>query len=200
MNERKDAAAARPGQYRPNLAFYHANAKGTGCAMKLALHPAHDDVDGCIMMTMAGQLTVGDCRGPNPVYPRFDWDGRLTVKLDFSDLTRIVQVFRGERESVEDGKGLYHTTSRFTTRIALRHLVEPSSCYSLELYRSSRDGKDESSARIVLSDGEALGLRLAVESSFGVICFGIPTLVEHDTAAYRREERAAREARDADAA
>lgn len=194
-NNSQPAAPARPGQYRPSLAFYHANAKGTGCAMKLVLHPAHDDTDGCIMMTMANQLTVGDRQGPNPVFPKFDWEGRLTVKLDFSDLTRIVQVFRGERESIEDGKGLYHTTARFSTRIGLRHIVEPSSCYSLELYRSSRGGaRDESSARIVLSDSEALGLCLAIEGSFSVICFGIPMLVEHDTSAYRREQKEARRA------
>jgi len=199
MNEniRQDAAPAKVGQYRPSLAFYHANAKGTGCAMKLALHPAHDDTDGCIMLTMANQLTIGDRMSPNPVFPKFDWDGRLTVKLDFSDLTRMVQVFRGERESLEDGKGLYHRTARFMTRIVLRHMVEPFSGYSLELYRTSNGGTEESSARIVLFDWEALGLCLAIENSFGVISFGIPMLVEHDTTAYRRE---AREARNANAA
>ena len=48
MNENttQDAVPAKVGQYRPNLAFYHANAKGTGCALKLSLHPAHDDTDG----------------------------------------------------------------------------------------------------------------------------------------------------------
>ena len=193
-NTTQDAGPAKVGQYRPNLAFYHANAKGTGCALKLSLHPAHDDTDGCIMMTMANQLTIGDRMAPNPVFPKFDWDGRLTVKLDFSDLTRIVQVFRGERESIEDGKGIYHRTARFLTRIVLRHMVEPMAGYSLELYRTSNDGKDESNARIILSDAEALGLGLAIENSFGVISFGIPMLVEHDTTAYRREAREARNA------
>ena len=42
--------------------------------------------------------------------------------------------------------------------------------------------------------GEALGLGLAIENSFGVISFGIPMLVEHDTTAYRREAREARNA------
>ena len=193
-NSRQDAAPAKVGQYRPSLAFFHANARGTGCAMKLSLHPAHDDTDGCIMMTMANQLTIGDRMSPNPVYPTFDWHGRLTVKLDFTDLSHIVQVFRGERESVGDGKGLYHQTARFSTSIVLRHVVEPESCYSFELYRKSKGGEEDSSARIVLSDSEALGLCLAIENSFGVISFGIPMLVEHDTTAYRRETREARNA------
>ena len=180
------------GLYRPQLAFYHATAKGTGCAMKLTLHPAHDDTDGCIMLKMANQLTVGDRRGPNPTYPKFDWESALTVKLDFSDLSQMLQVFRGECESLNEGRGLFHATSAFTTRIVLRHGVDPVSCYSIELYRSSRGGQEESHTHIVLSSAEALGLSLAVESSFGVISFGIPMLREHDTSAYRRREREAR--------
>lgn len=203
MNEqheqtRQGEDAKAVGRYRPSLAFYHPNAKGTGAALKLSLHPAHDDRDGCIMMTLANQLTLGDRRAANPVFPTFEWEGRLTVKLDFSDLTQIVQVFRGERESLADGKGLYHTTSKFSTRIVLRHVVEPASCYPLEVYRSARGGSGtgpaDTSARIVLSESEALGLSLAIENSFGVVCFGIPMLVEHDTTAYRREQREFRRA------
>lgn len=198
MNETNNAKNLPPvGQYRPDLAFYHPTARGTGCAAKLTLHPAHDDTDGCIMLTMAPQLTVGDRRGAAPVYPTFDWEGGLTVKLDFTDLTKMVQVFRGECESLEDGQGLYHRTARFSTRIALRHLVEPVPCYSLELYRTAAGGKEESSARINFMPNEALGLCLAVENSFGVICFGIPMLVPHDTSAYRSANR---ERRDANAA
>ena len=195
MNETmQQKIAQQPGQFRPSLALYHANGKGTGGAIKMTLHPAHDDTDGCIMLTMANQLTIGDRRGPNPTFPRFDWDGRLTVKLDFTDLTEMLMVFRGERESIGDGKGLFHTTSQFMTSINLRHIVEPTSCYSLELFRSSRDGQGESRARFILAPNEALGISLAIEKSFGVICFGIPMLLPHDTSKYRRETREARNA------
>ena len=115
MNETNMQKSTQPGQYRPSLALFHASPKGTGGAIKMTLHPAHDDTDGCIMLTMANQLTIGNRQGPNPVYPKFDWDGKLTVKLDFTDLTKMLQVFRGECESIEDGKGLYHTTAQFTT-------------------------------------------------------------------------------------
>jgi hypothetical protein len=194
MNETNTQTTARPGQFRPSLALFHASPKGTGGAIKMTLHPAHDDTDGCIMLTMANQLTIGDRRGPNPVFPKFDWEGRLTVKLDFTDLTKMLQVFRGECESVEDGKGLYHTTAQFTTVINLRHIVEPTPCYSLELFRTSRDGKNESRARFIMSPSEALGVSLAIENSFGVISFGIPMLVPHDTSKYRKEEREFRNA------
>ena len=73
--------------YRPSLVFYRANAKCTGCAMKMELHPAHGDTSGCIMATLASQKTVGDYRGPNPIYPTFDWENAICVKLDFIDLS-----------------------------------------------------------------------------------------------------------------
>lgn len=194
MNSPEENKTQAVGRFRPSLTLYHPNAKGTGCALRMSLHPAHDDVSGCIMLTLANQLTAGDARGPNPVFPRFDWENRMTVKLDFDDITRMLQVFRGECESIADGRGLYHSTSAFTTKILLRHSVEPSAGYSLELYRNSRDGKDESRARIFLAPNEALGICCSVESSLGVIAFGIPMLVEHDVSEYRARERNARNA------
>ena len=47
------------GSIRPSLCFYHANPKGTGSAVKMNLHPAHDYTDGCIMLKIANQMTVG---------------------------------------------------------------------------------------------------------------------------------------------
>ncbi len=182
------------GRYRPSLALYHASAKGTGGAMKMTLHPAHDDVDGCIMLKMASQLTIGDRTGPNPTYPTFDWENAINVKLDFTDLTKMLQVFRGECETLEDGKGLFHATHQFSTSINLQHMVSPIAGYSLELFRVSRDRRTESRTRFILSPSEALGVSLAIEDSFGVISFGIPMLVPHDTAQYRKEAREFRNA------
>ena len=161
---------------RPTLTTDHPNGKGTGSAIRLELHPAHDDTAGSIMATIATQLTTGNCMGSMLVYPKFDWDGAITVKLDFTDISKMLQVFRGECESLEDGLGLFHNSTRGTTKIMLRHLVEPINGYMLEVYRKtsgSEDSKD-SNARIFLSPYEALGLATAIESSMGVICFGIP--------------------------
>ena len=190
-NTRQDAAQT-PGRFRPRLSLYHANAKGTGGALRMELHPAHDNTDGCIMTQVASQMTVGDIKGPNPIYPRFNWDGSICVKLDFQDLTRMLQVFRGECESLEDGHGLVHVSPRGTTKIVLRHLLEPRSGYSFEVYRNSSGG--ESNARVFLSANEALGIAAAIEGSMSVICFGIPMLVKHDTSAYRAETREMRNA------
>ena len=161
----------------PTLTMYHPNGKGTGSAIRLELHPAHDDTAGSIMATIAMQLATGDRPGTVPVYPRFDWKGAITVKLDFTDICKMLQVFRGECESLEDGRGLFHQSTRGTTKIMLRHLVEPIHGYMLEVYRNTH-GSEDSNARIFLSPYEALGLATAIESSMGVICFGI-SMVPH---------------------
>ena len=158
--------------YRPSLALYRANANGTGSAMKMELHPAHGDTAGCIMVTLASQKTVGDYRGPNPVYPSFDWENAICVKLDFIDLSKMLQVFRGECESIEEGRGLVHRSPKGLTYIKLAHLIEPIPGYRIEVMLCDGVMIVEKRA-IILAPYEALGLTAAIESSLGVLCFGV---------------------------
>lgn len=177
-------------RYRPGLAFYHPNGKGTGSAVRMELHPAHDDVDGSIFLSAANQLTVGDRNGPHPTFPRFDWENKLVVKLDFTDLCKILQVFRGECESLEGGKGLYHRTAQFATHINLRHLVEPVPGYSLELYRGSSRKDEDRRVHVQFSDWEALGLAESISGSMAVVSFGIPMVIPRgEFAAEERRRR-----------
>ena len=186
--DQQPTGAAQGYEFRPKLAFYHANAKGTGGAITLELIPARAKSDGAIMLSAANQMTVGNRQGPNPTYPRFDWKNKLVVKLDFADLSRMLQVFRGECESLEDGRGLYHQTPDFTTRIVLQHLIDPVAGYSLELYRKLRSG-EETRTHILLSPYEGLGLAESIAGSMAFVSFGVPMLVPQDqtTAADRRE-------------
>lgn len=180
--------------FRPKFALYHASAKGTGCAMKMVLHPAHDDTDGSIWMTLANQMTVGDRRGPNPIYPRFDWENAACVKLGFNDLCQILQVFRGEIESIGEGKGLYHASSRATAQISFHHTIDPISGYSLEVYRTSREGESQH-YHFFFNGAEACGLTEAISDVMGVIAFGIPVVLPHDTTAYENEHKGCHEGR-----
>ncbi len=175
MNENTTPTAER--KYRPKLSLFHPNAKGTGGAVKFELHPAHDDVDGSIWVQLANQLTVGDPRGTTPVYPRFDWDGAVCVKLDFTDLTKMIQVFRGQIESLENGKGLCHRGARGIAHVHLRRMVEPRPGYMLEIYRTGIGDAGDVSGRIFLQEHEAIGLLLAIEGSMATICFGIPMII-----------------------
>jgi len=169
MNTNTETTAA----YRPSLAFYHANAKCTGCAANFELHPAHDAVDGYMFVRMANQMTLADRAANPPVYPRFDWDNEITFKLDVIEVARLVRVLRGEEESLEDGKGLFHISAEGSMRVCFRHMVEPLNCYSLEAYRRTKDGKEDN-ARIILATAEATALCLAFEMSIVPIAFGVP--------------------------
>lgn len=173
--------------FRPKLTFFHPNPKGTGCAVSMEVHPAHDDVEGSIFLSAANQLTVGDRSAQVPVFPRFDWENKMTVRLCFSDLCQMMQVFRGETESINDGKGLFHTTAEFSTRIGLRHHIEPLAGYSLELSRMPvRPGGCEQRSRIFFTPAEAGGIADSIAGSMAVISFGIPMVIVRDGAASRR--------------
>lgn len=159
--------------YRPSLNFYKANAKGDGSAMKLELHPAHDNTDGYILMNLANQMTIGNLRADPPIYPSFDWDNAICVKLGFTDLSKMLQVFRGECESLEDGCGLFHCSQSGVTCIELEHRIEPMPGYSLTV------GKGGAFTHIFIAPHEALGLTVAIENSLGLVCFGVPKVIEH---------------------
>ena len=178
------ATSRQAGQYRPQLAIYHPNGKGTGGAAKIDLHPAHDASAGCLMLKLANQCAVGGQSGGATQFARFDWENAISVKLDFNDICAILQVFGGECESLCDGHGLYHRTARASTKIAMRHIIDPRPGYSLDLYRTSSDGS-EGRTHLMFSQAEAEGLRAAIMGSMSTICFGIPMVIEHDTSAYR---------------
>jgi len=153
---------------RPTLAFYHANCRVTGSAAKFELHPAHDSEEGSILLVMANQAT---CTPQTPV-PCFDWENAITAKLGFADICKMLQVLRGETESIDDGRGLFHATVTATTKIALRHIIEPVQAYSLEVYSCERGGGNGVSSHILLTSAEALGLFMALENVMGLIAFG----------------------------
>ena len=152
--------------YRPALAFYHANSKGTGCA-------ANNAVEGYISVLMTNQV-MGDSDANSPAYPRFDWDNAMAFNLTFADICEFLRVFRGECESIQDGKGLYIRNPECAMRVSLRHMIEPVDGYSLEAYRHDMGTGADTSARIILFSSEALGLCFALEQSMGLIAFGVP--------------------------
>ena len=156
------------------LLMCHANPKGTGSAMRLELHPAHGETDGSIRLVLAPQLTVGNCRKVPMVLPTFDWDNALKVKLDFTDATRVLQVLRGECESIEEGKGLFHLSESGTLRILFRHLVDPLPGYHLEVERKDRTTGEERRVLFFVSTAEACGLAEAFAAAIPLVAFGVP--------------------------
>lgn len=164
-------------RFRAYDAYFHANMKGTGSACKLELHPAHGETPGCIFLSLASQKTVGAFKGGVQVFPTFDWEKRITLKLERSDLSQIIQVLRGMRESVNDGKGIFHRSARANTVIKFNHQIEPKAGYVLSVSRKTLEGV-LSNCWFLFDVDEALSLMLSLEQSMLYICLGIPEVIE----------------------
>lgn len=159
----------------PCLRFYHPNAKGTGCAMVMKLRPADATQDGFIVVSFANQMTVGNPYGDNPTFPRFDWDNRVDVVLDFDDLCAILQVLRGETESIHEGRGIFHKYKECCQRIKLSHVIDPVCGYSFEVFEESKaNGDEEKRVHMLLSPAESLGILESIAGSMYLIAFGSP--------------------------
>lgn len=188
MNEEIGITQAIPAaapHFRACDSYYHANAKGTGSALKLELHPAHDDTPGSVFVKMAMQRTVGSQQGPAQVFPTFDWKNSMVLKLDRSDLSQILQVLRGMQESVMDGKGLFHRSSAGSTVIKFSHQIEPRPGYQLSVWRKPVSG-DAVNMFYVFSMDEAFALMIALERAMMYVCFGIPEVIRRAPAAPRQ--------------
>ena len=156
------------------LVIYHANPKGTGTAMRLELHPAHGETDGSVRIVLAPQRSASGARTTPIPPPTFDWENTLRVKLDFTDLSKVLQVLRGECESVDEGRGIVHQTATALTRISFRHLVDPIPGYSLETERIARGGGESVRAAIFFGSAEACGLAEAFAAAIPLVAFGVP--------------------------
>ena len=159
---------------RPRLEFCHPNTKGTGCAMVMALSPSDSTQNGFIAVSIANQLTVGNPTGDNPTYPTFDWENSVDFVLDFNDLCVILQVLRGETESICDGRGIFHKYKECCQNIRLSHLVDPVCGYLFEVVEASANGGGDKRMRMLLSPAESLGIYESIEGSMYLIAFGSP--------------------------
>ena len=160
----------------PCLRFYHPNGKGTGCAMVMKLRPADATQDGFIVVSFANQMTVGNPTGDNPTFPTFDWENCVDVVLDFDALCAILQVLRGETESIDGIHGIFHKYKECCQKIQLRHLIDPVHGYSFEVVETPANGGDEKRVHMLLSPAESLGICESIAGSMYLIAFGVPRL------------------------
>ena len=151
---------------RPAITICHANARGTGTALRLELHPANTDSDGSILATIAPQNAM------KPV-ASFDWNNSISVRLCLMDLAKILQVFRGNYESIDDGKGFYHCTINGFTVVRLYHRIEPIGGYVLDVAHKPNDGE---TVRLVflMNYDEAFALAEAIDHAMLYVAFGVP--------------------------
>lgn len=153
------------------LTIYHMNARGTGAALRLALHSATDEGEGYIMLSIASQRVVGQP-------PRIGLDADTTsAALSFDDLCKVLEVLRGVTKSISDGKGLYfrHAAQTVASRsvvIRLQHQVEPAFGYRLTVCATDQATHETTVREIFLSPSEALGIEAAISASMGRVTFG----------------------------
>ncbi len=162
---------------RPTWTMYKPNGKGTGSALRLELHPAHDQTNGSIFATLAPQKTVGLSNGTERTLPTFDWEKTITIKFDIMDLTQILQVLRGCTESIADGKGLFHRSTTANAVIKFEHRIEPVPCYVLDVSRKPFDG-DVERICFTLRTAEAFALSEVIANALLYVAFGIPMVNE----------------------
>ena len=155
------------------LSFYHPNAKGTGSALTLELHPAHDEVDGSIFVKLTPQKTVGKYENGMCILPTFDHDAALCVRLGITELAQILEVLRGYKEKLNDGSGLFHRTKSANVAITFEHRIEPVPCYTLNITRREPD-KDPSSISIHVTMPEACVLNETIAQALLYVAFGVP--------------------------
>lgn len=145
-----------------SLTLYHANPRVTGAAMKMELQVADDVLTGGIWLNIA----------PQTGKTTFDWkEKNITVFLGFDELTKFMQVFRGECEGIAGG-GIVLEEPHKTTTVKLDHRFDPDCHYALELLEHPAVAGEDRRMVFLMNNAEALGICEAIASSMGKIAFG----------------------------
>lgn len=160
----------------PCLELRHANARETGSAIRMWLHPAVAGQPGCISLKLAEQ------KGPD----RFDWWNASYAQLGPTDLAKLLMVFTGWIErTANEGAGMDNTIRHTLddgniVTVDLSHKVDPYPAYSLTLTRHILHSNKEQ-VQIELSNAEALAITEAIRGMLHYVAFGVPHLVEKET-------------------
>jgi hypothetical protein len=155
------------------LTFYHPNATGTGVALQLEPRIRRHDKDryNCFFFEMAAQKTAAEREGDKKVFPTFDWEHKLTVKMDFPDICEMLLVLEGKQERVGGQKnGLYHDSEKATTIIAFGRIPDREG-YSFGLSRKDKESGQLTRLNIGLSEAEAIGLKHILQVGLFFVTF-----------------------------
>ena len=164
--------ADRPREQK--LAFYHPNSTGTGAALQLEprVNRREGDRYNCFFMDMAAQKTAPGCDGGRRVPATFDWEHKLTVKLEFADICELLTVLDGCSERAGGQRnGLYHENSKASTVITFQRSADKGG-YLLGLSRKDKTGGQQPfRIHMVLTEGEAIGLRSVFQIGLFLVTF-----------------------------
>ena len=159
--------------WEQKLSFYHPAASGNGVALQVAprINRKEGDRYNCFFLDMAAQKGVAGGEEGKRAHAVFDWENRLTVKMDFGDLCELLLVLEGLQEKIGGAKnGLYHDTGRANTVITFGRIPEKGG-YSFGLSRKDKDSGQLTRLSIGLSEAEAIGLRCVIQAGLFFITF-----------------------------
>lgn len=83
----------------------------------------------------------------------------------------MLEVFRGETESINDGKGLDSTICGQTSVLRLQHQIDPIPCYLMTLVSKTKAGLPDS-INIALTPTEGRLIYDGLASVMGSLMFG----------------------------
>jgi len=157
-----------PALYSEPLTLYHPTSRSSGSALSLEprLNRRTGDRFNCFFLAMARQKEMEEKRE----FAAFDWDNKVTVKLDFTDICELLRVLEGHiPQAGRDGKGLFHQTAQANTIITLQRR-EQGEGFELGLSKK-KNGEAPYQIRITLSEAEALGIRCIFQTGLFFITF-----------------------------
>lgn len=155
------------------LAFYHPAPSGNGVALQVAPRVNRRETDrfNCFFFDMAAQKATSEREDGKRQFATFDWENRLTVKMDFGDLCELLLVLEGRQEKVGGTKnGLYHDTEKANTIISFGKNPEKGG-YMFGLSRKDKESGQLTRLSIGLSEAEAAGLRCILQAGLFFITF-----------------------------
>ncbi|MFZ4394024.1 MAG: hypothetical protein ACOYOU_00190 [Kiritimatiellia bacterium] len=166
---------ASPRPWSGRLAYYHPTQSGGGAAARMEFHPARPDRDGCFFLEMARQKTLPTRNENGRQSATFDWENKITVKLGLPDVCSLLLVLEGKCEQAGNGRnGLFHDTAEANTVINLRRQAEPAVGFALEISRKPKRADGEvQRTRVVLTEGEAIGVRCIFQHAIHPMVFGM---------------------------
>ena len=159
--------------FRDTLAFYHPIRSGKGMALRLDLRL--NEMPGgrynCYFMEMASQKAPSQVVGGQRVPATFDWENKVTVKLNFHDVSAMICVLEDRVESLsQQGDGLYHQIGATDSIISLKRSTDtPGFIMGIS---KRRKGESLFRGHFQLSIIEAEGLKQIFKTSLFRLAFG----------------------------
>lgn len=151
-----------------DLIFYKANAKNSGCAVKLSLStkPSKDrenQTDTLLFMEFSPQSQEKDEAGN----ARFDWKNRVVMKLDQPDIGEMLAVLNGWQEKAGYKGSIYHEDKDGNTKILNFEKTTFNDVQYLSVKISANNKQAGTTVRMqqLVSLGEAATLKVFLEDS-----------------------------------